>query len=366
MSGNISLKRKEMTPEQQKEVRLYGRWNSSKEKAILDEYTGKSIEEVPEEYREQIGELRKYRIGITVYEEVVEWLKAHYGKLMNGAITENGNVLKVSEMTKEQQKEVRLYDRWNRSKEKAILNEYAGKPIEEVPEEYRKKIAELRGLIKEKTPYEEVIEFLETHNGKLMRSIISGKGKNLKRKEMTPEQVEEIRLYGRWIKSIEREVLDEYAGKSIEEVPEEYREKIGKLRERIIKEKTTYEKVIEFLETHGGKLMNSKISENGKNLKRKEMTPEQHEEVKLYQRWFKSDERKILDEYAGKPIEEVPEEYREKIAKLRKFGLGMKKSRLSQAKQQRDEAKIKNNQAKELEEKVSEELKERGKNHEEQ
>lgn len=37
-------------------------------------------------------------------------------------------------------------------------------------------------------------------------------------------------------------------------------------------------------------------------------------------------ERKIIEEYVGRPIEEVPEEYREKIARLRELGqLGTKK-----------------------------------------
>ena len=45
-----------------------------------------------------------------------------------------------------------------------------------------------------------------------------------------------------------------------------------------------------------------------KNLKIDEMTQEQQEEVNLYARWIKSQERKILEEYEGRPIEEIPEE----------------------------------------------------------
>ena len=77
-------------------------------------------------------------------------------------------------MTEEQKEEVNLYSRWKRSNENKILEEYAGEPIEKVPEEYRDKISRLRefGLgIKEKSTYEEVIKFLETHNGKIMKRI---------------------------------------------------------------------------------------------------------------------------------------------------------------------------------------------------
>ena len=185
---------------------------------------------------------------------------------------------------------------------------------------------------------------------------------------MTEEQREEINLYQRWNASKERKVLEQYAGQPIENVPEEYREKIAKLREfgLGIKEKTTYEEVIEFLETHNGQLMRWAIKINGIQLKRTEMTEEQREETNLYARWGKSQEKRILEEYAGKPIEEVPEEYREKITKLRAFGLENIKSKLSQAKQQRDEAKLKNDQAKKLEQEVSEQLKKRGQAHDEQ
>ena len=93
------------------------------------------------------------------------------------------------------------------------------------------------------------------------------------------------------------------------------------------KKKTVYEEVIEWLETHDGKLMQGVIKRDGKKLKVGEMTAEEHEEIKLYKKWYRSTERKILNEYAGRSIEEVPEEYREKIARLREYGLETKKRR---------------------------------------
>lgn len=184
---------------------------------------------------------------------------------------------------------------------------------------------------------------------------------------MTEEQLREVNLNQRYYLSEERKILEEYAGQPIENVPEEYREKIARLREFGLgkKEKTLYEQVIEFLENHNGKLMRSTISAAGKRLRNNEMTEDQKLEQSLYQRWARSEDRKILEAYAGQPIEDVPEEYREKIARLREFGLGTIKSKLSQAKQQRDEAESRNNQAKKLEQEVSKELKKRGQTHEE-
>ena len=373
INGKV-IRSAQMTPEQREEVNLYARWKASKERRILKEYEGKQIEEVPEEYREKIARLREFGLGQkekTTYEEVIEWLETHDGQIMRGYITKNGQTLSVKEMTQEQQKEVKLYNRWLYSKERKILEEYAGKQIEEVPEEYKEKIARLRefGLgQKEKTTYEEVIEWLETHDGQTMRGAISKNGQTLSVKEMTQEQRKEVNLYVRWIYSKERIILEDCAGKPIEEVPEEYRDKIAVLREYGLgqKEKTAYEEVIEWLETHDGQIMRGGIIENGQTLRIKGMTSEQRKEVNLYARWRYSKEKKILEEYAGQPIEEVSEEYREKIARLREFGLGLEKSRLSNAKENRDEAKAQNDEAKKLQKEVSVELKKRGKKHEEQ
>ena len=91
------------------------------------------------------------------------------------------------------------------------------------------------------------------------------------------------------------------------------------------------------------------------------MTEEEKKEINLYARFRRSPENRILKKYAGRPIEEVPEEYREKISELRKNGLGNEKSKLKQAKQNKDDAKIMNDKSKELEAQVSEELNKRGK-----
>ena len=104
----------------------------------------------------------------------------------------------------------------------------------------------------------------------------------------------------------------------------------------------------------------------GKAKKVSDMTEDERYQKNLNARWIRTEEYKMLKKFSGRPIEEVPEEFREKIATLREFKLGIKKSKLSQAKQQRDKAKEKNEQSKKLEEQVSGELKKRGKKHEEQ
>ncbi len=301
----------------------------------------------------------------SVYDQVIEFLETHDGRVMRGILYNNGRYLKKDEMTKEESKEINLYQRWLRSIERNILKQYVGQPIENVPEEYREKIAKLRSFDLEmkretRSLYEQVIEFLETHDGRLMRSNIYINGIALGKSELTEEERIERNLYQMWTCSIERKLLNQYAGQPIENVPEEYREKIAKLRcfNLEIRRETgsVYENVIKFLKTHDGRLMRGNIYINGKFKKINEMTKEEKKEKNLYHRWFHSTERKILNQYIGQPIENIPEEYREKISKLREFGLGMEKSKLSTAKQKRDDAKQKNEDAKKLEEQVTEQL----------
>ena len=331
------LTREDMTEEQKEEVNLYYRWRRSEEYKILREYEGQPIESVPEECREKITTLRKFGIKPSprqkkeksIYEQVIEFIETH-GRIMRWPIGKNGKVLTIEEMTEEQRQEKRLYIRWHNSKEYKILREYARQPIESVPEEHREKIATLRKygleqkLKQEETIYEQVIEFIEKH-GRIMRGSIGKNGKVLTRDEMTEEQKEEVNLYDRWIQSKEYKILRQYAEQSIENVPEEYREKIATLREYGIEprqqqkqEKTTYEQVIEFIETHG-RIMKSAFLEKGKALTKEKMTEEQNKEVNLHAMWRRTKEYKILQEYAGQPIGDVPEEYREKIAILRKY-----------------------------------------------
>ena len=279
----------------------------------------------------------------TTYEQVIEFIKKH-GQIMRSSFKIDGKRLVVDQMTDEQKEEVNLYARWYKSDEYKILQEYAGQPIENVPEEYREKIATLRqyGLEPEKPIYEQVIEFIEEH-GRIVNSAFYEKGENGKRKQltrdqMTEEQKKEAKLCKRWHISDEYKILQEYAGQPIENVPEEYREKIATLRDHGLEpKKTTYEQVIEFIEANG-RIMKGAFSEKGENGKRKnltvdQMTEEQKEEVNLYSKWMKSNEYKILQEYAGQPIENVPEEYREKIATLRQYGIKPKPKRNRTAKE---------------------------------
>ena len=59
--------------------------------------------------------------------------------------------------------------------------------------------------------------------------------------------------------------------------------------------------------------------------------PSQHNkgENGLYQKWKDTNEKKIVDGYKGKDLEEIPEEHRTLVKQMREFGYKGKKKRTS-------------------------------------
>ncbi len=85
------------------------------------------MDELPEkyqEYKEHIATLRSYGLGLeekTTYEELIEWLETHEGRMPRGHIKRNGKKVNAAEMTKEEQDERILYQRWRKTPERVAL-----------------------------------------------------------------------------------------------------------------------------------------------------------------------------------------------------------------------------------------------------
>lgn len=76
---------------------------------------------------------------------------------------------------------------------------------------YREQIQELRnrGLgLPEPSLVDQIIQWLDSHDGQMPLSCISKGGRNIKRSEMTEEQKEGVALYQRWGKSKEKKALE--------------------------------------------------------------------------------------------------------------------------------------------------------------
>ena len=277
----------------------------------------------------EIGEELNFNCFGT-YEQIVDWLETHDGKMPQGNLKQNGLYIKMENLEEERLDEVRLYGRWLNCPERKMLDKYIGVEIEDIPEldEMKEKIQKLRsyGLgLRLPNTYERLMEWLDMHDGKMPKAASTFRdedGNYIKSEDMTEKQLEEKKLYDAWVRSKEKKLLEKYKEVPVEEIPEseEMKEKIKTLREYGLGI-TLYEEYINFLEKYN-RTPREGIRRNGRTLGKDEITEEQRYEKSLHYRWGKSEIRKISDIYSGQPIELVPIEFREKISELRKFGIG--------------------------------------------
>ena len=188
------------------------RSNGEKSSYDLFKFTSDEIELVG--LLQEIGEELKYNSNQT-YHEILNWLETHDGQMPRPAIRKNGLQYTVGNMTEEERDEVNLYARWRVSADRRALEACKGIPLNELPseyQEYRNHIAKLReyGLgIKTKTAYEEIIEWLDTHDGNLPRAGFRKNGRALTTGELTDEERYEKNLSGKWMRLKEKKALED-------------------------------------------------------------------------------------------------------------------------------------------------------------
>ena len=300
-----------LTEEQIYENNLYARWRRCDEKQLVDKYSGVPIEKVPEEYKSIVEQVRSYGYGIeeklTTYQKVIQFCEK------NGRVPKYVVGTKAT-ITEEQIYEKNLYARWCRCDEKQLVDKYSGVPIEKVPEEYKSIVEQVRsygyGIEEKLTTYQKVIQFCEK-NGRVPRVVNGTKA------ALTEEQLYEKNLYGSWLRSDEKKLIDKYIGTPIEKIPEKDRVIVEQARYYGIEGKLTfYQEVIRFCEKNGR-------VPRAVNGTKAALTEEQLYEKNLYYRWRRSDEKQLVDKYAGVPIEGVPEEDREIVEQVRSYGYGV-------------------------------------------
>mgnify|MGYP000091173268 CR=1 FL=1 len=300
-----------LTEEQIYENNLYARWRRCDEKQLVDKYSGVPIEKVPEEYKSIVEQVRSYGYGIeeklTTYQKVIQFCEK------NERLPKQVVGTKAT-LTEEQIYENNLYARWRRCDEKQLVDKYSGVPIEKVPEEYKSIVEQVRsygyGIEEKLTTYQKVIQFCEK-NGRLPKQVVGTKA------ALTEEQLYEKNLYGSWLRSDEKKLIDKYIGTPIEKIPEKDRVIVEQARYYGIEEKLTfYQEVIRFCEKNG------RVPRAVHGTKAA-LTEEQLYEKNLYYRWRRSDEKQLVDKYAGVPIEGVPEEDREIVEQVRSYGYGV-------------------------------------------
>ena len=279
-----------------------------KQEDLINQFTdGIAIKGV----RKDFVKLLQERLREETFKEVMQFCEK------NGRLPKAYSSMKATTMTEEQLYEKNLHTRWAESSEKQIVDKYAGISIEKVPEKYKAIVEQVRKCgysIKEKlTTYQEIMQFGEK-NGRLPISY-----SKMKDATMTEEQRCERRLYAKWYRSAEKQIVDKYAGVPIEKVPEEYKAIVKQVRKYgygIEEKLTDYQMVMQFCEKNGR-------LPRGYSGRKATPTKEQYCERRLYDRWYKSPEKQIVDKYAGIPTEKVPEEYKAIVEQVRKYGYGI-------------------------------------------
>ena len=277
-----------------------------KQEDLINQFTdGIAIKGV----RKDFVKLLQERLREETFKEVMQFCEK------NGRLPKAYSSMKATTMTEEQLYEKNLHTRWAESSEKQIVDKYAGISIEKVPEKYKAIVEQVRKCgysIKEKlTTYQEIMQFGEK-NGRLPISY-----SKMKDATMTEEQRCERRLYAKWYRSAEKQIVDKYAGIPTEKVPEEYKaivEQVRKYGYGIEEKLTGYQMVIKFCEKKG------RLPRGCRGTKAT-LTEERFYEKILYANsWLRSAEKKIVDKYVGIPIEKIPEEDRAIVEQVRSYG----------------------------------------------
>ena len=314
--------------EEREERALYARWISSEDKKILEKYTGVDLKNVPLVYRNFIERLRVRGLGVKekeVYPKYLAWLEK-YGIEPRGSIKDRAG--KLTEEEKEA--ETNLRKAWESSEEKKIYMKYVNKKEEQIPPEHREMVRTLKEYNVGKVfndIYDDIISWIKKY-GSLPRSEIrvDGSKKAKSRYDFTKEERLEANLRSRWNTSDLKDLLDFYIGVPAEEIDEEFREKIMTLRSYglglpRLKVVNLYEEYVAWLREYGKKPRTAINIGRNKFKARKDMTDLEAYEISLGQRFNRSEIRKVLNDYFGKPIEEVPIEYRYDVAELRNLGV---------------------------------------------
>ena len=282
----------EMTASEKEEKNLYLRWIRTKENKALRACEGIPLDELPDEYaeyKEKIARLREFGLGKTPYEEVLEWIRSHNGKMPQRAFFVDGKALKSHEMTEEQRYEKNIYQKWIRTPEYEALKACIGIPIDKIPKEYEKyknAIEEMRKYDPSKKEirsiYDELIKWLDTHEGEMPQSAFYIDNKRLSASELTDEQRYQVNLYANWRHTPEFKALRECKDTPLDKLPpeyEQYREEIATLRK--YEEQRKAKKAEELMRKSVGK----RVQDNAETRQELENLIKEKEEKQMDEIW---------------------------------------------------------------------------------
>ena len=132
---------------------IYQRWSTSKIRKIILRYEDEELEDIPEQYRDYVVRAREAGIiqqsideEIGLLENLEDFFYSHNERLPKANIMQRGITKRKSELTPEQQEEVRLRRKWNGSSLRKKYITYCNMPEAEIPLEEREKIKRLKTI----------------------------------------------------------------------------------------------------------------------------------------------------------------------------------------------------------------------------
>lgn len=289
--------------EQEKKGSAYARWWASRpeEREIFEQYQYTDLDEIPEEYKELVSKCKKYclegKLKEYSIEEYIQWMKDHDGEKPREYIDIDGKTKLRRELymspedaararTEDEEEERHLAAWWRKTDEYKLLNKYFGVAIEDIPEEDKSYVEQLRNLGLDKTGilfnFQGYIKWVSEHNNRYPRSSIangqngykSSVGKGID--AITEEEAEE-KAWGQWWQKPpeERTIIEKYIGQPLKSIPEIYRGIVEQARNVGIgiierkREVPTLEAVIEWRKNNNGAWPHSNITTGDGRLKGK-------------------------------------------------------------------------------------------------
>ena len=295
------------------EFELSSKWRRSDEYKLLVGNMDKEIEEFPKKYQDMIRTLRSMGLGFSKKRsDITSRCEKFYNKYGRAP----GRVTKEQATTEEKRLERRLYQYVSQNGIRKILEDYVTMEIEEIPEVHQDLVRRFRAIgmgveSKKSTNVKDYIDFI-TENKREPVYYVNPKN------EM---QELESGIRHKWRMSKVHEIYTKYQGYFIQEVPEEYRDIVKKIRNiwLEIDGNNVADEVINYIEQNQREPREININfrqfENG-------LTVEEQRERQLKDKWDRCFEKHVIDRFVGTPITEIPENYREIVSKMREVGLG--------------------------------------------
>lgn len=303
----------EMIDEFLEEYELSYKWRRSDEYKLMVGNIDKEIEEFPKKYQDMIRTLRGMGLGFSrKRSDIVSHCEKFYNKY--GRVP--GRVTKEQAINSEKRLERKLYQYLSQNGIRKILEDYVTMEIEEIPEVHQDMVRRFRaiGMGVKRTKPTNVKDYIDFVAEKRREPVFYVEPKN---------ELQEIEsgIRHKWRMSKVHEIYVKYQGYFIEEVPEEYRAIVQKIRKLWLKidGNRVADEVIEYINKNQREPreinINFKQFENG-------LTMEEQREKELNEKWNRCFEKHVIDRFVGVPITRIPENYRAIVSKMREVGLG--------------------------------------------